>query len=53
MMGSRDVGLLKAGRRRPKSAKQAEARLAILWKILSIAVRSGPEPKRPPRKFAR
>jgi hypothetical protein len=29
--------LLKAGRRRPESAKQAEIRLAILLKILPIA----------------
>jgi hypothetical protein len=39
MMGSGGVGLLKVDRRRSKSAKQAEAGLAILWKILSIAVR--------------
>jgi hypothetical protein len=38
MMGSGGVGLLKVGRRRSKSAKQAEARLAIFLKILSIAV---------------
>jgi hypothetical protein len=45
MMGSGDVGLFKVGRRRPKSAKRAEAGLAILWKILSIAVRGGPDPQ--------
>jgi hypothetical protein len=39
MMGSEGVGPLKVGRRRSKSAKQAEAGLAILRKILSIAVR--------------
>ena len=38
MMGSGDDGLLKVGRRRPKSGKQPEAGLAILRKILSIAV---------------
>ena len=44
MMGGGDVGLLKVGRRRPKSPKQAEASLAILQKILPIAVRLRPNP---------
>jgi hypothetical protein len=52
MMGGGGVGLLKVGRRRPKSAKQAEASLAILWKILPIAARDGPGPKRPLRRWA-
>src|SRR6185437_15708240 len=39
MMGCGGVGLLKVECRCSKSAKQAEAGLAILWKILSIAVR--------------
>jgi hypothetical protein len=43
MMGGGDVGLLKVGHRRPKSAKQAEASLAILWKILPIPVPGGPD----------
>jgi hypothetical protein len=38
MMGGAAFSLLKAGRRRPKSAKQVEIRVAILPKILSIAV---------------
>jgi hypothetical protein len=45
MVGNGDVGLLKVGRRRPKSANRAEAGLAILWKILSIAFGGGPDPQ--------
>jgi len=37
MMGGETFILLKAGRPRPESAKQAEIRLAILLKILHIA----------------
>jgi hypothetical protein len=37
MMGGGAFTLLKAGRAGPKSAKQAEIRLAILSKILRIA----------------
>jgi hypothetical protein len=36
MMGGRAFILLKAGRNRPESAKQAESGLADLWKILGI-----------------
>jgi hypothetical protein len=43
MMGGGDGGLLKVGRRRPKSPKQAEASLAILQKILPIAFRGAPD----------
>jgi hypothetical protein len=49
MMGGGDVGPLKVGRRRPKSPKQAEASLAILQKILPIAVRGAPDRVRPGR----
>jgi hypothetical protein len=41
MMGGGAFTLLKAGRAGPKSAKQAEIRLAILSKILRIAARRG------------
>jgi hypothetical protein len=40
MMGSGSVGLLNFGRAAGKSAKQAEAGLADLRKILSIAATS-------------
>jgi hypothetical protein len=39
MMGFAAFTLLKAGRARPKSAKQVEIRLAILPKILGIPAR--------------
>jgi hypothetical protein len=41
MMGGGAFTLLKAGRAGPKSAKQAEIRLAILSKILRIAAWRG------------
>ena len=43
MMGGVAFILLKAGRRRPESAKQAEIRLASLLKILHIARFEGPK----------
>jgi hypothetical protein len=44
MMGGRAFILLKTGRNGPESAKQAEIRLAILPKILSIGGPRGPNP---------
>jgi hypothetical protein len=44
MMGGGAFLLLKVGRNGPESAKQAEIRLAILPKILSIGRPGGPSP---------
>jgi hypothetical protein len=45
MMGGVAFILLKAGRRWPESAKQAEIRLATLLKILQIALFWGENPR--------
>jgi hypothetical protein len=44
MMGGGAFILLKAGRNRPESAKQAESGLAGLWKILGIGGMGVPKP---------
>jgi hypothetical protein len=44
MMGGGAFDLLKTGRRRPESTKQAQVRLAILLKILQIFPRPEAKP---------
>jgi hypothetical protein len=52
-MGGGTSILLKAGRARPESAKQAEIRLANLWRILRIARFGATKPRQDRQRHAK